>query len=630
MICGAYRTSGGSARELAVLPRLERAGGDAAVTIRGPLAVVSGGPEVTMAEVDGITCILDGFLHDRTTLTSQQGVHGADDDADLVARAYGRDGLDLLPRLRGRFSLIVWDERRRRGWLTADLLATRPLYTRTVPDATVFATELCELLPLLPTRPGPDPVAFPSWLISGICPEGRTLYDGVARLGPGELVALASGTVRRQTYWRPQFSGVRQASRADLVAGLRERILRSTGRRQAPDFTGVILSGGLDSSLVTAAAHVTRRSGMALRTYSAVFPGAPYDESDKIRELTESLRIDARTFEIAPQGTLWEALRYAARWQVPLAGINTIVDLAATAAAAADGVSVLMDGQTGDEILGFAPYLLADRLRAGRLRSALALIDRWPGHPPTKLHQKLWLLREIGLKGAAPYGLGQTVRRRRAGQDSGPPWLLPHLRAQRAELEDRWAWKVRHPGALWWRQLADVHVYAPHREQRLDYLRHRSAAVGVVGESPLYDVDLIQYALSLPPELGFDPRFDRSLAREAATGLMPEAVRLQPRKADFGPFAHAAVTGADAPGLERLLTAPNAELGAYVDLDWVRRTWHRLRAARFGEVPGLSMMWRLASAEGWLRLQSAPGFADELLANPGEAPPMTTTVAAGT
>jgi asparagine synthase (glutamine-hydrolysing) len=164
----------------------------------------------------------------------------------------------------------------------------------------------------------------------------------------------------------------------------------------------------------------------------------------------------------------------------------------------------------------------------------------------------------------------------------------------------------------------------------LDYLRHRAAAVGTVGESPLYDVDLIEYALSLPPELGFDPRFDRSLAREAATGLMPEAVRLQRRKADFGPFAHAAVTGADAPGLERLLTAPNAELRAYVDQDWVRRTWHRLRASRFGEAPHLSMMWRLASAECWLRLQSAPGFAGEMLANPSEVPPMATTLAAVT
>jgi asparagine synthase (glutamine-hydrolysing) len=630
MICGAYTTSGDSARELAVLSRLEQAAGDAGVTIRGPLAVVSGGPDATMAEVDGTTCLLDGFLHDRAALASQLGVHAADDDADLIARAYGRHGLDLLPRLRGRFSLVVWDERRHRGWLTTDLLATRQLYTRAVADATVFATELCELLPLLPARPGPDSTAFPSWLISGICPEGRTLYDGVARLGPGELVALASGTVRRQTYWRPQFSGVPQASRADLVAGLRERILRSTGRRQAADFTGVILSGGLDSSLVTACAHVTRRSGLALRTYSAVFPGAPYDESDKVGELTAALRIDARTFEVAPQGTLWQALRYAARWQVPLMGMGAIVDLAAAAAAGADGVSVLMDGQTGDEVLGFAPYLLADRLRAGRLQAALALIDRWPGGPPTKLHQKRWLLREIGLKGAAPYGLGQLVRRRRAAQGGGPPWLLPHLRAQTAELEDRWAWKVRHPGPLWWRSLADVQVYGPHREQRLDYLRHRAAAVGAVGESPLYDVDLIQYTLSLPPELGFDPRFDRSLAREAATGLMPEAVRLQPRKVDFGPFAHAAVTGADAPGLERLLTAPDAELRGYIDLDWVRRTWHRLRASRFSEVPHLSMMWRLASAECWLRLQSAPGFADEMLADPGEVPPMATTLAAVT
>ena len=150
------------------------------------------------------------------------------------------------------------------------------------------------------------------------------------------------------------------------------------------------------------------------------------------------------------------------------------------------------------------------------------------------------------------------VRDRRAEAGDGAGWLLPHLRVQESELEDRWAWKLRGSGPLWWRHLADVQVYGPHREPRLEYLRHRAAAVGVIGESPLYDPDLIQYALTIPPELQFDPRVDRPLAREAACGLLPDAVRLQRQKADFSPFCHAAITGADAAGLDRVLTAPDA------------------------------------------------------------------------
>lgn len=610
MIAGVYDPRGGPARKLDGFDRLRRAGEPA---LYGPLAVLATGPEAHTAEVAGVVCLLEGFLHDRARLASVLGVPG-ETDAQLIAAAYRHHGADALARLRGRFSLVLWDRSANRGLVATDPLATRQLFSTEAGGGLVFAGEVRDLLGLLATRPGPDPVAFPSFLMSGACPEGLTLYAGVARTGPGELLGL-EGEPARRTYWRPSYAGTLPSDREQLVDGLRTLILDSTRRRLAPD-TGVILSGGLDSSLVTAAAHATRLPDGRLRTYSGVFPGAPYDESDKIRELTDQLGIERRTFEIAPQGTLWQALRYLAEWQLPLGGMGALVDLAAAADAGADGVAVLMDGQTGDEVLGFAPYLVADRVRQGRLLAAARLIARWPGRPPTKLHQRVWLLREMGIKGAAPYGLGQTVRARRASEAGDAPGLLPHLQVRRAELEDRWAWKARHPGPLWWRQLADVLVYGPHREQRLDYLRHRAAAVGTVGESPLYDVDLIQYCLTLPPELAFDPRYDRALAREAALGLMPEAVRLQPRKADFGPFAHAAVTGADAPGLERLLTAPDAELRAYLDPEWLAHSWQALRASRFGEVPGLSQLWRLASAECWLRLQVDPSFAETMLAAP--------------
>ncbi|HWD76082.1 MAG TPA: asparagine synthase-related protein, partial [Solirubrobacteraceae bacterium] len=510
--------------------------------------------------------------------------------------------------------VVIWDAASGCGLLATDVLATRQLYTRRVADELLFAGEVRDLLPLLATRPAPDAVAFPAWLVSGACPEGTTLYDGIHRLGPGECITLEDGTAATRTYWRPRFAGTMTAGRAEIVDGLRTTILDVSARPLSTGTDGVILSGGLDSSIVAAAAHAGKDAASRLHTYSAIFPGAPYDETAKIRELTSSLGVDARMFEIAPRGMVWQALEYLRAWQVPLAGMGAIVDLAAAERAAADDVSVMLDGQTGDEVLGFAPYLVADRLRRGRLLAALRLIEHWPGRPPARLHQRLWLLREIGVKGALPHRLGQAVRDRRAEEGDGPGWLLPHLRVQESGLEDRWAWKLRGSGPLWWRHLADLQVYGPHREPRLEYLRHRAAAVGVAGVSPLYDPDLIQYTLSIPPELQFDPRVDRPLARDAARGLLPDSVRLQRQKADFTPFCQAAITGADADGMERVLTAPDAEIGAYVDLEWVHRHWADLRRSAANGLASLGVLWHLASAEAWLRVQSDPAWVDEVLA----------------
>ena len=534
----------------------------------GSATITSDSPELTSARLGGLTCAADGVLFDVA----------ADDPAAVIARAYRQAGLAGLAGLRGRFTAVLWDESTDHGLLTTDLLATRQIYTHAVPGGLAFAGEIRDLLPLLPRRPAPDPVAFPAWLISGACPEGRTLYGGVARLGPGECLEIAAGTARRRTFWQPRFAGTSDAGRQPIVDGLRDAILGATERRLSRHTDGVILSGGLDSSIVTAAAHARKQPPGTVATYSAVFPGAPYDEGDKIRALTQSLGIEARTLQVAPQGMLWQALTYLRDWQVPLAGMGAIIDLAAASRAQADGIDVILDGQTGDEVLGFAPYLIADRLRRGQITTALHLIDRWPGRPPARLRQKLWLLREFGLKGAAPHRFGQRVRDRRVDHGQGAPWLLPHLRAQESTLEDRWAWKQRGDGPLWWRHLVDLQIYGPHREPRLEYLRHRAAANGLVPASPLYDPDLIAHVLTIPPALQFDPGYDRPLAREAMRGLLPDSIRLQRQKADFSAFCRRSITGADADGLQRVLTAPDALIGAYVDVEWVRRAWPVLRS----------------------------------------------------
>jgi asparagine synthase (glutamine-hydrolysing) len=571
---------------------------------------------VRAGRLDGITCVIDGRLYDPSTLARELGID-VGDGPELVIRAYQRLGASFASRLRGRFALAIWDSQADLGFLTCDPLATRPLFVWRGTSQLAFATELNELLAILPRRPGPDPVGFPMWLAGGTCPHGHTLYEGVSCLGPGELIELQMGSVRTQEYWRPRYAGTMAGTRAELALGLRDELHRSTGRRLSPRASGVVLSGGLDSSIVTAVASRVNPPGARLRSYSAVFPGSEYDETWKIQDLTRHIGVDPAAIQLQPQGTLWLALHHTKQWQMPLMGAGALIDMMAVAEAAGDGAETVLDGQTGDEVLGFSPYALADRLRHGRLVAAMRLVNNWPMGRATNRREKLWMLKNCGLKAAVPYRLGRFVRDHRDRGPLGPPWLLPAVRSLYGEMEDMWAWKSGASGPRWWRYLADLLIQAPHRELRLDYLRHRASGFGVVNESPLYDLDLIDYCLKVPPELGFEYRFTRPLAREAVRGIVPDSVRLQGQKAIFSSFCLEALTGADSPGIELLLTAHDAELGAYADLEHIRRLWHQERPS-----PGVSStswgtaVWRLAAAEAWLRSQSDPGFLDEMLARP--------------
>jgi asparagine synthase (glutamine-hydrolysing) len=592
--------------------------------VRGPLAVrADDSPH--WAQEDTITCVIDGALYEPAALARTLGTT-VDGDARLVARAYGRIGADAFTRLRGRFTVAVWDEDAGAGVLTSDLLAARELFFANTAGATVFATEVRDLLGLLPAQPAPDPIGFGTWLGDGTCPADRTLYEGVFRLRPGELLALQARSAQRRRFWRPRPEPAMAGSRAQIVDGLRAQLERAVGKRLSQRSSAVILSGGLDSSVVTAVAAATKRPGAGLRTYSAVFPGEDYDESMKIRQVNARTGIAPGAIRIAPQGTLHLALRYTQSWQLPLIAAGSLIDIAATAEAARDGAEVVLDGQTGDELFGLSPYLLADRIRRGRLLGAVALADRWPLGRRTTVRNKAWLIKEMGLKGAAPHRLGRFVQGRREDAGAGPAWLAPPLRRAFAAREDRWAWKVAASGPMWWRYYSDVLIDAPHRELRVEYLRHRAATEGIVSEPPLYDVDLIEYCLRLPPELAFDRRFNRPLVREAMCHLLPDEVRLQRRKADFTKFCERAIVTADAPGIARLFTRPDALIGDWADLGWVRKSWGRIAAGEH-HPEWLAPLWRAMAAEVWLRSQTDPEFIDTALAQPDVLAPQVRRVA---
>jgi asparagine synthetase B (glutamine-hydrolysing) len=465
---------------------------------------------VTCAGVNGITAVLLGRLFDTPGIPRELSA-GVRSEAELVGRAYRRMGVGALNGLRGQFAVVLWDDERRKGLCASDLLAMQALFLRRGVGWLAFAGELHDLLDLLPSRPGPDQGLFAHWLGSGgAVPSGGTLFEGVTRLRPGQMVELQRDSATTRRYWTPAYGGTAKGSRADHADGLREAIERAVRRRMLGTSTAVVLSGGLDSSIVAATASRVMSPDGTLRTYSALFPDYPeLDEGWKVRSLTSSLGIDPAAFELEPHGALWLGLQYAKRCGLPLVGAGAVIDMAIVAEAARDGADVVLDGQTGDETLGFAPFLVSDRLRRGRLLAAVELSRRWPLGRPTTRKEKIFILKHLGLKGALPHGFEDRRTRQ------GPQWLVPRVRRLYKAMEDPWAWKTAARGPRWWRYLTDFLVDMPHRIFRLDYLRHRAAAVDAVSESPLYDFDLVDYCLRLPPELAFSRDFTRPLAREA-------------------------------------------------------------------------------------------------------------------
>ncbi|MGN6586627.1 MAG: asparagine synthetase B family protein [Solirubrobacterales bacterium] len=556
----------------------------------------------------GMVCRFDGRLDNAEMLLRELGQDGeragGGSIEDLLARGFRRWGTSLPERMRGDFALLAWDPERREGLLARDQLGVRPLLLAEAGGRLHFAVELRDLLERLRFTPAPDPAGVAHWVALSARPGHGTLYRGVERLGPGELLHLTPAGPSRHRYWEPRFQeppALRQEQPAELV---QEELRAAVARRRDPEReTGVLLSGGLDSSSVAAAA------GGELVACSGVFPEHPEaDEAELIGELRRDLRLGGVEAEVRPGGLLACALEYVAAWRAPQLGWGDFWTLPLLRAAARRGVGTMLDGDGGDELFGPRLYALADALRRGRPRRALELAKRLPGAGPHVGRREMAaVFCRIALGGAAP-PLPASLRPP-LGPTGAPDWLDRRSLRLLRRSDDPGAWK-RLDGPRWWAASAHGIAYAIEAAGVFEHQLRRATTAGLEARHPILDLDLVELCLRQPPEATLDPRFNRPLLRSAMAGLLPDSVRLRPHKARFESLILACLSGPDAAPIEQLLLAPEAEIGAYVD----RR---RMADALFGadavskEEPFKWMwqVWRLLGAELWLRsLKQGNGF----------------------
>ena len=559
------------------------------------------------------TVLLSGRLHNLRELGAELDEPGAGPER-MLALGAERWGADLVGRLRGAFVLVVWDGAAESGFLAVDQLGVGGLFLVETRGALAFATEVPPLLRLLPRRPEPDPDALVRWIAAGDAAPDATLFRGIRRLEGGHVVRLEHGEARTSRYWAPRYVAPSPIGRAEAAAELRTALTRSVHACVGDGgATGVQLSGGLDSSIVAALASGLEPPATRLTAYSLVHPEHPeIDESAQIDLVTSFLGMPGDRLPVGSWSALTAALEYQLEWELPTSSSLVAFNLPLLRRAAGDGVLVLLDGEGGDELLGCSEYLLADRLRRGDLRSAIALARRLPGVGASPSPGLLWaVLREFALKGAAPHAFHAALRRAFGTHRYSASWLRPETARRSLELRDEWAWKTL-DGPRWWSYLADLLTAGRVRLGAYDLLRRRAAVAGLTNTHPLLEnLDLVQLVLRLPPELALDATLTRPLAREAVAGLLPDEIRLRPDKVDFSRLLIDALGGPDWSIVTRLLGAADAELWAYVERAEVRGLLERPAERRTTE--WARVVARLTTTECWLRSQGDPDLPRRLL-----------------
>jgi asparagine synthase (glutamine-hydrolysing) len=276
-------------------------------------------------------------------------------DTETIVHLYEEHGPAFVERLRGMFAIAVWDAGRRRLVLTRDRMGVKPLYVSEGDHGLAFASEVKSLIAGGIVEPALDPVAAELFMAYGYVPGPRTLFKGVRKLAPATTLVWEDGAiVQESAYWDP-WRGDPQRSPDASWEEDQERLLEllrsSVKARMISDVPiGVMLSGGLDSSLV--AALMSEVATGPVKTFSIGFvEDAGSNELGDARRVAASL--GSEHHELCTSAVDHPDLLDKSLWHLeePIADLSNLGFLLLSRLAR-EHVTVALSGQGADELLG--------------------------------------------------------------------------------------------------------------------------------------------------------------------------------------------------------------------------------------------------------------------------------------
>lgn len=335
-----------------------------------------------MKDISGeVLIVLNGeiynFLELREILVSKGHCFRSHSDTEVLLAAYCEWGTECLSRLNGMFAFVIYDSRKQQVFMARDRAGEKPFFYVLADGTLRFASELKGLMVDKSFSRRIDPESLDCYLAMGFVPGGRCILKGINKLLPAHAMVfnLRNRELKIWRYWElPSFEVASGFDEEALLDELEALLADSVRRQMVADVpVGVLLSGGLDSSLLTALAV---RGKQKVKTFTIRFTGyAKYDETEHARLIarhfgTEHTELDAgeSTVDLLP--------RLASQFDEPIVD-SSMIPTYLVSKLVRKHCTVALGGDGGDELFG--GYIHYNRLlwmskNLGRIPLSLRLV----------------------------------------------------------------------------------------------------------------------------------------------------------------------------------------------------------------------------------------------------------------
>lgn len=364
--------------------QLERRGPDAGGQhVSGPvglghrrLSIIDLSDRAAQPMVDtrlGLVLVFNGTIYNypelREQLRSKGYVFFSDGDSEVILKAYAEWGEDCPKHLHGMFAFAVWDEQRQRLFLARDRFGIKPLYYTLDGSRFRFASTSQALLAAGGLDTAVDPVGLHHHLtLHAVIPAPRTLLRGLRKLPPAHTMSIdADGSRQVRRYWQLDVSAPESPmSEWEWIEAIHDSLRQAVARRRMISDVpvGVLLSGGLDSSLLVAL--LAEYGDSDLRTFSVGFEdqpeerGSEFEFSDRVAERYATRH---RRFTIPNSEVLKRLPEAVDNMAEPMVGQDAVAFYLLGEQVSRE-VKVVQSGQGADEVFG--GYFWYPKMQAAR------------------------------------------------------------------------------------------------------------------------------------------------------------------------------------------------------------------------------------------------------------------------
>lgn len=499
------------------------------------------------------------YIELREDLTQRGHQFRTRSDTEVILAAYGEWGEECVTKFNGMFAFALWDEKEQKLFCARDHVGIKPFYFHWNQSYFAFASEAMPLARVC--GKGTDIEGTLSYLLCMYVAGNKSMFEDIEKLPPATAMTIRpDGSRKAWRYWTMERFGDRPFT-PDAEREMAETIERAVALQLRSDVpVGALLSGGVDSTLVTAMAA---RQSSRLHTFTVGYEGLKVDERAHAREIAERYGTIHHEYFITEKEVMPHLERSIGASDAPIADTAMVASHILCGIAAGEGVKVLLGGTGGDEVFGgylrylergFAARLLASSPPSVRRLASMFLCA--PDNPITARvasRQVNQIVRAGGCaalcaRAAAPHGgFGRFI----------DVLLREHMPAFPAKSRGIYA-----------NMAFDMAVYLP--DELLVLLDQMTMAWTIEGRVPLLDRNVIEAAFRFPQRVHVEGDRTKMLLRRLAIPYIGEKIAAQAKQGFGGPVekwvnGHKGVMLEKLPAVKAIKGLEGLDISRYTD-----------------------------------------------------------------